>query len=70
MIEELLFQVINFIRAPHAAEPSDAEALGIAIAEFFEWDTRVIDMAQKAIEEINAVSLNRLIDDWKETNGL
>jgi hypothetical protein len=49
---------------------SDADALGVLIAQHFEWGCEdILECLQAACEDANMHSLNRLIDAWRAEKG-
>ena len=67
-INALLQQVVSLMNCRDGAARvlGTEEALGVAIAEFFEWDDRIVDCMQHALEDANFHQLNKIIDDWRE----
>lgn len=65
-IKPLLEEVVKIIRQNSFIEQyqnkaTDQECLGIAMAKYFEWDSRIIKLAYEMFEDANFHSINRLL---------
>jgi beta-glucosidase/6-phospho-beta-glucosidase/beta-galactosidase len=75
MNEQLHDLIQDTIRSHYVAEyrdqVQDAEALGVMIAQYFEWDgIRILDAFQAALTDANFHGVSQAIDEIREREDL
>ena len=69
LIEEVIERTRSDAFVPeYQPKAPPEECLGIAIAHFFEWDSRIFDVCAKALDDANfheaAAEVRRLTEPW------
>jgi len=60
----------NSFKSEYQEGIKDPELVGLVVSKFFEWDTRIIDAFQNALEDANFHSFNDKIGELREKENL